>query len=212
MLSKATSSTSFWVFGMTRPEIESRFAGPLVNTLLIRPKYIYIYIKYIKGQKNEIKNSIEVKQSRLSLQTVSRRKTHRQQDIKLWYFKKKELKTEKKKNRTTADLDKILPELWKKGKVYDIILRWRIMEKYERLYSPLHLLYFDPRPGPKMLFQGDTPEGSDTFQWLVIERDRVGGLRLMIWDKVKVPLCHYSDAPEESNLWTAWQLFPLDDD
>ena len=62
------------------------------------------------------------------------------------------------------------------------------------------LLYFDPRPGPKMLFQGDTPEGSDTFQWPVIERDRVGGLRLMIWDKVKVPLYHYSDAPEESNL------------
>ena len=74
------------------------------------------------------------------------------------------------------------------------------------------LLYFDPRPGPKMLFQGDTPEGSDTFQWPVIERDHVGGLRLMIWDKVKVPLCHYSDAPEESNLWTSWQLFPLDDD
>ena len=24
------------------------------------------------------------------------------------------------------------------------------------------------------------PEGSDTFQWLVIERDRVGGLRLII--------------------------------
>ena len=45
------------------------------------------------------------------------------------------------------------------------------------------------RPGPKMLFQGDTPEGSDTFQWPVIKRDRVGGLRLMIWDKVKVPLC-----------------------
>ena len=62
------------------------------------------------------------------------------------------------------------------------------------------VLYFDPRPGPKMLFQGDTPEGSDTFQWPVIERDRVGGLRLMIWDKVKVPLCHYSHAPEESNL------------
>ena len=42
-----------------------------------------------------------------------------------------------------------------------------------------------------MLFQGDTPEGSDTFQWPVIERDRVGGLRLIIWDKVNVPLCHY---------------------
>ena len=41
-----------------------------------------------------------------------------------------------------------------------------------------------------MLFQGDAPEGSDTFQWPVIERDRVGGLRLIIWDKVKVPLMH----------------------
>ena len=51
--------------------------------------------------------------------------------------------------------------------------------------------YFDLRPDPKMLFQGDAPEGSDTFQWPVIERDRVGGLRLIIWDKVKVPLCHY---------------------
>ena len=62
------------------------------------------------------------------------------------------------------------------------------------------VLYFDLPPGPKILFQGDTPEGSDTFQWPVIERDRVGGLRLMIWDKMKVPLCHYIDAPEESNI------------
>ena len=55
------------------------------------------------------------------------------------------------------------------------------------------LLCFDlrPPPPPKMLFQGDAPEGSDTFQWPVIERDRVGGLRLIIWDKVKVPLCQY---------------------
>ena len=63
-----------------------------------------------------------------------------------------------------------------------------------------------PRPGLKMLFQGDTPGGSDTFQRPVIERDRVGGLRLMIWDNVKVSLCHYSHAPEESNLWTAWVI------
>ena len=42
-----------------------------------------------------------------------------------------------------------------------------------------------------MLFQGDAPEGSDTFQWPVIERYRVGRLRLIIWDKVKVPLCQY---------------------
>ena len=34
--------------------------------------------------------------------------------------------------------------------------------------------------------------------------------RLIIWDKVKVPI--QSDAPEESDLGTAWQLFPLDDD
>ena len=54
------------------------------------------------------------------------------------------------------------------------------------------MLCFDLRPGPqKMLFQGDAPEGSDTFQWPVIERDRVGRLRLIIWDKVKVPLCQY---------------------
>ena len=61
-----------------------------------------------------------------------------------------------------------------------------------------YILTFDP--APKMLFLGDTPEGIDTFQWPVIERDRVGGLRLMIWDKVKVSLCHYSHAPKESNL------------
>ena len=62
------------------------------------------------------------------------------------------------------------------------------------------LLYFDLRPGPKILFLGNTPEGSDTVQRPVIERDRVGGLRLMIWDKVKVPFCHYSHATEESDL------------
>ena len=32
----------FLVFGMTRPEIETRPAGPLADTLLIR-RYIYIY-------------------------------------------------------------------------------------------------------------------------------------------------------------------------
>ena len=51
---------------------------------------------------------------------------------------------------------------------------------------------FWPSTRPKkLLFHGDAPEGSDTFQWPVIERDRVGGLRLIIWDKVKVPLCQY---------------------
>ena len=31
--------------------------------------------------------------------------------------------------------------------------------------------------------------------------------------KKKIPVVHsQTDAPEESDLWTAWQLFPLDDD
>ena len=74
-----------------------------------------------------------------------------------------------------------------------------VLDPYSRR-QPVSVLYFDLRPGPKILFQGNTPEGSDTFQRPVIERDRVGRLRLMIWDKVKVLLCHYSHAPEESNL------------
>ena len=36
----------FWVFGMTRLRIEPRSPGPLVNTLLIRPKLILIPWKY----------------------------------------------------------------------------------------------------------------------------------------------------------------------
>ena len=89
---------------------------------------------------------------------------------------------------------------------------WSYSRRNIRIVDMMLVLYFDLQPGPKMLFQGDAPEGSNTFQWPVIERDRVGGLRLIIWDKVKVLRCHYSDAPKESDLWTAWQLFPLDDD
>ena len=55
----------------------------------------------------------------------------------------------------------------------------------------LSVIFWPSTRPQKMLFQGDAPEGSDTFQWPVIERDRVGGLRLIIWDKVKVPLCQY---------------------
>ena len=35
---------------------------------------------------------------------------------------------------------------------------------------------------------------------------------LTIWDRVKIPRYSHRHAPEESDLWTAWQLFPLDDD
>ena len=93
----------------------------------------------------------------------------------------------------------------------DVVEKLNILSAFYQMDRLIAICY-DLRPGPKMLFQGDAPEGSDTFQWPVIERDRVGGLRFIIWDKVKVQRCHYSDALEESDLWTAWQLFPLDDD
>ena len=47
----------------------------------------------------------------------------------------------------------------------------------------------------------------------VMRGNRVGGNWLMKWDELKNS--HgtlQSDAPEESDLCTAWQLFPLDDD
>ena len=61
-----------------------------------------------------------------------------------------------------------------------------------------NVIFWPSTQPQKMLFQGNTPEGSDTFQRPVIERDRVGGLKLMISEKVKVPFCHYSHAPEDS--------------
>ena len=73
--------------------------------------------------------------------------------------------------------------LWWNGYRRRICSRWHEFKSWTRLIS-FHralMLYFDLRPGPKILFQGNTPEGSDTFQRPVIERDRVGGLRLMIW-------------------------------
>ena len=32
-----------------------------------------------------------------------------------------------------------------------------------KMVIPLYVLYFDLRPGSKILFQADAPEGSDTF-------------------------------------------------
>ena len=43
-----------------------------------------------------------------------------------------------------------------------------------------------------MPFQSDAPEGSDTSQWPVIERNRVGGIWLMKWDKVKKKIPWYT--------------------
>ena len=59
------------------------------------------------------------------------------------------------------------------------------IQQRSKMSGLVKMFYFDLRPGPKILFQGNTLEGSNTFQRLVIERDRVGGLRLMIWEKVR---------------------------
>ena len=68
---------------------------------------------------------------------------------------------------------------------------------------------FDPA---KNAIQGDAPEGGDTLQWQLVERKSRGR---KLADEMGQGNSHgtlQSDAPEESDLWTAWQLFTLDDD
>ena len=61
MLSKAVSSTSFWVFGMTRPGIKSRSPGPLVNTLTTTPNISLYHIYLLKLYENILKfNSLNL--------------------------------------------------------------------------------------------------------------------------------------------------------
>ena len=86
-----------------------------------------------------------------------------------------------------------------------------IMSTYfqECLVQNVMLWPFDPAQNA---IQGDAPEGSDTMA--VMWGNRVGENWLMKWDEQKkIPMVHSkTDAPEESDLWTAWQLFPLDGD
>ena len=44
LLSNEVLSTTFWVFGMTRPEFEPWFLGPLTNTLTMVSLYIIMII------------------------------------------------------------------------------------------------------------------------------------------------------------------------
>ena len=53
MLSKAASSTIFWVFVMTRPRIEPQSPGPLANTLLITPMVCTICIYWERERERE---------------------------------------------------------------------------------------------------------------------------------------------------------------
>ena len=51
MLSKAAPSTIFWLFGMTRPGIETRSTGPLANTILIRSavhNFVFLTTDYLE--------------------------------------------------------------------------------------------------------------------------------------------------------------------
>ena len=49
----------------------------------------------------------------------------------------------------------------------------------------VHCVVFWPSTRANMPFQIDAPEESVTSQWPVIERNHVGGIWLMKWDKVK---------------------------
>ena len=65
-----------------------------------------------------------------------------------------------------------------------------------------YVVYWPPTP-PNMPFQR---RRKCIFNWR-------GRACLTLWDRVKISrYSHKTDAPEESDLWTAWQLFPLDDD
>ena len=63
-----------------------------------------------------------------------------------------------------------------------------------------------------LLFQGDAPEGSDIPMASNQKRScgRIKAYNMGQGEGPTVPI--QTDAPEESYLWTAWQLFPLDDD
>ena len=73
MLSKATSSTIFWVFGMTRPGIEPWSPGSLANTLLIR----------LMARLNQVHQWIIIYQNATSLDFFSFLKANR--EFRIWF-------------------------------------------------------------------------------------------------------------------------------
>ena len=75
------------------------------------------------------------------------------------------------------------------------------------------MLYFDLRPGQKccskVMHRKEVTHSNSSYERKLRGRklaDEMGRGK-------KIPMVHSStDTPEESDLWTAWQLFPLDDD
>ena len=74
---------------------------------------------------------------------------------------------------------------------------------FARPYAGIHSVVYWPPTPPNIPFQR---RRKYIFHWR-------GRAWLTIWDRVKIPrYSSQTDAPEESDLWTAWQLFLLDDD
>ena len=67
-----------------------------------------------------------------------------------------------------------------------IYIKYIYIYIYKSVYWGKFLCCILTSTRPNMPIQSVTPEGSDTSQWPVIERNRVGGNWLTKWDKVKI--------------------------
>ena len=84
---------------------------------------------------------------------------------------------------------------------------------YIYVYVYIYMLYFDLRPGQKchskVMHRKEVTHSNGSYE----RKSRERKLADEMWRGKKIPMVHsYTDAPEESDLWTAWQLFLLDDD
>ena len=75
------------------------------------------------------------------------------------------------------------------------------------------VLYFGLRPGQKchykVMHRKEVTHSNGSYE----RKSRGRKLADEMGRGKKIPMVHsYTDEPEESDLWTAWQLFPLDDD
>ena len=79
------------------------------------------------------------------------------------------------------------------------------------ILSIYNVLYIDLRPGQichsKVMHWNEVTHSDGNF-----EKKSRRRTWLTILDKVKSHVQSKTDAPEESDQWTVWQLFPLDDD
>ena len=74
---------------------------------------------------------------------------------------------------------------WSKSSLKHSIRFCGIFSKFKTEFYSYRSVVFWPSTRPNTPFQSDAPEGSDTYKWAVIERNCVGGIWLMKWDKAK---------------------------